>query len=174
MSSLVKMFLILYLPAMVANGTPVVVMKNKKGHPIDFGKYFIDKKRVFGDSKTIEGVLVGIIAGGIAGLLVGLLYIEEYIFEKIVLTSFTSSSGAMIGDLLKSFFKRRLGIESGGKMPIADQLDFYLGANLFLLVVPETIKPSLPVFLLGLIVIPVLHIVTNRLAFHAGLKKVPY
>ncbi|MEM1604917.1 MAG: CDP-2,3-bis-(O-geranylgeranyl)-sn-glycerol synthase [Fervidicoccaceae archaeon] len=174
MPSLIKLFLLLYLPAMIANGTPVVVMRGRKGHPIDFGKHFIDGKRILGDSKTIEGVLAGIVAGGVSGLLLGLLYMGEYYFENILLTSFTSSFGAMIGDLLKSFFKRRLGIESGGKMPVADQLDFYLGANLFLLVVPGAIKPNVPVFLLGLLVVPLLHVITNRLAFRAGLKKVPY
>lgn len=159
---------------MIANGTPVVVMKNIKGHPLDFGKFFIDKKRLFGDSKTFEGFFSGLLVGSIVGLILGLFCQDTYNFVSIVVTSVASSLGAMIGDLIKSFFKRRLGIESGGKLPVADQLDFYLGANLFLLLLPHTIKPKLSIFVLGLIVIPMLHVLTNRLAFKSGLKKVPY
>ena len=36
--------------------------------------------------------------------------------------------GALSGDIVKSFFKRRLGFDRGAMLPIADQLDFVAGA----------------------------------------------
>ena len=38
------------------------------------------------------------------------------------------SFGALLGDMTKSFFKRRLGYERGAKFPLVDQLDFVAGA----------------------------------------------
>lgn len=166
--------LALYLPAMIANGTPVVVMRSRKGHPLDCGKFFIDKRRILGDSKTVEGLISGVISGSLIGFLVGILLLGGHELETMGMTALASSSGAMIGDLVKSFFKRRMGIESGGKLPLADQLDFYLGATVFLLIIPGALKPSLTIFFEGLIIIPLLHILTNRLAYKLGLKRVPY
>jgi CDP-2,3-bis-(O-geranylgeranyl)-sn-glycerol synthase len=40
-------------------------------------------------------------------------------------------TGAMVGDLLKSFFKRRVGIEPGRPWVPFDQCDFVLGALVF-------------------------------------------
>lgn len=36
--------------------------------------------------------------------------------------------GALAGDVVKSFFKRRFGVASGARWPVADQLDFVFGA----------------------------------------------
>lgn len=170
----VERFILVYISAMVANGTPVIVMRNRRGHPIDMGRTFGDGRRILGDSKTIEGFLSGVASGLAIGLAVLLAFSEGYGVKTAVLTALASSTGAMTGDLAKSFIKRRLGIEAGAPLPLADQLDFYLGATLFVVLVPGTLKPSLWAFLTGLLVIPPLHVATNTLAHRLGLKKVPY
>lgn len=174
MQTYLELFLLLYLPAMVANGTPVVAMRGRKGHPLDFGRLFADGRRVFGESKTFEGFFLGIASGVLVSAALGISLHSGYSISEIMVTGLASAFGAMLGDLTKSFFKRRLGLESGEPLPAADQVDFYLGANLLLILTPRAIKPTPLLFLVGIAVIPILHIVTNRIAYRLGLKKVPY
>ena len=59
LSLLIKLILF-YLPAYVANGSPVVFSKiYGPGHPIDMGIVFSDGKRLLGDGKTFEGFITG-------------------------------------------------------------------------------------------------------------------
>jgi CDP-2,3-bis-(O-geranylgeranyl)-sn-glycerol synthase len=53
--------------------------------------------------------------------------------------------GAGLGDSVKSFFKRRMNIERGESWPVFHQLDFFVGACLF--VAPISAPPFLPTFL---------------------------
>lgn len=61
--------------------------------------------------------------------------------------------GVGVGDAVKSFFKRRIGTKPGASWPVFDQLDFYIGAYLF--VAPITAPPlqptlaTLPIIFLG-------------------------
>lgn len=168
---LIVNFLKLYLPPMVANGTPVVVSKLIKTTPLDFGKKWKDGRRLLGDGKSIEGTISGIFAGtavaAIIGVITGYTLVHTY-------TGFISSTGAVFGDVTKSFFKRRVGKERGEPLPLVDQLDFYLGATIFLLVCPACVHPTLEEYLFGLLLVPLLHISTNYLAYKVRLKKVPW
>ncbi len=172
----IGLFLIVYGPAMAANGSPVAVLRGRRGHPIDFGRRLWDGRRLLGDGKTFEGLLVGMLAGLIAGVVVGLPLGSMMGFEaRVVLaTAAVSSAGALVGDVVKSFFKRRLGIERGASMPVADQLDFYLGATLAVYLCGPCVKPGWDVFALGALVVFVLHRVTNIFAYRRGMKKVPW
>jgi len=174
LEELVSNFVAVYLPAMVANGAPVVVMRRRRGTPIDLGKSFVDGKRLLGDGKTYEGLASGIAAGILASCLLALLARQLGAApDDLVITGLFSSLGAMLGDLVKSFFKRRLGVDPGRPLPVADQLDFYLGATL-LAEALAPVKPTLESFLLGLVVVPVLHVLTNYTAYKLGLKSVPW
>ncbi len=172
----VGVFLIVYGPAMSANGSPVAVLRGRRGHPIDFGRRLWDGRRILGDGKTFEGLLVGMLAGIAAGVVVGLpLGILMGLDARVVLTTAAvSSAGALLGDLVKSFFKRRLGIERGASMPLADQLDFYLGATLAVYLCSTCVKPGWVVFALGALVVFVLHRATNIFAYRRGMKNVPW
>jgi CDP-2,3-bis-(O-geranylgeranyl)-sn-glycerol synthase len=99
----------------VANGTPVIVKRllgPRLAGPIDFGRRLPDGRPVFGPSKTWRGLLLAIFATSLAaaaldlgwrlGLLVGAL--------------------AMLGDLLSSFTKRRLGRASSSRALGLDQI----------------------------------------------------
>lgn len=85
-----------------------------------------------------------------------------------MLLGFTLSMGALAGDLAESFFKRRLELPPGSDLPIADQLDFILGALLFSLLVSP---PPLPIVIIIVIITLPIHLLTNFLAYLLGVKK---
>jgi CDP-2,3-bis-(O-geranylgeranyl)-sn-glycerol synthase len=157
--------LVIFLPAMVANGAPVVF---KGKIPLDGGKKFIDGRRIFGDGKTFEGFIVGIIAGIIFGSLEALIVSNN----RFIYLGFLGGLGAMIGDVTGSFFKRRIGYERGEPLLFVDQLDFALCATLFYYLVG--VEMNFYALLLIYLTIFILHIGTNRIAYSLKLKDVPY
>ena len=165
------------LPAYVPN--PVAALCGG-GTPIDFGKNYSDGKRIFGDGKTYRGLVIGILAGIITGLI--LIWCAGQ-FPAAGLPGHTPLSitllatGALLGDLVKSFFKRRFGKERGTKWPVADQYDLVAGAFLLLLIGDPAwlfTMVTLPVFLIILIITPVLHRATNIIGYILKVKEVPW
>ena len=125
------------IPAYVANGCAVLV---GGGKPIDFGRKCKDGKRILGDGKTWRGLLVGTFLGMTAGfgLSVASMYIDNWGYGNIGLTNFygfpymipiifSVCFGALLGDIVESFFKRRIGRERGEDWIPFDQIDFLLG-----------------------------------------------
>lgn len=94
---------------------------------------------------------------------------------RIILASY----GAVIGDLVGSFLKRRFDIKSGAPFWIVDQLDFALIALLFV-AIPSFISPAVflvpDIFIVTflLILTPAVSIIANTVAYFVGLKSVPY
>lgn len=145
------------LPAYFANAVPVLFGKIFKGRfPIDFNKTW-NGKPIFGKGKTFPGFLGGILIGTTVGFLQG------RFFAGLLL-----SIGALIGDLIKSLIKRRVGIASGKSWPIADQLDFVIGALLFVSIVQVL---SLATIIIVLILTPAIHLAANATAYLLKLKK---
>jgi CDP-2,3-bis-(O-geranylgeranyl)-sn-glycerol synthase len=97
------------------------------------------------------------------------------LFIRIILASY----GAVIGDLVGSFLKRRFDIKSGAPFWIIDQLDFALIAILFVSI-PGFIAPQLfllpDIFILIFLIIltPAVSLIANTVAYLVGLKSVPY
>ncbi|MEM0272519.1 MAG: CDP-2,3-bis-(O-geranylgeranyl)-sn-glycerol synthase [Thermoprotei archaeon] len=168
------------LPAMVANGAPVLV---KRGHPIDHGVNLRDGKRIFGDGKTVEGFLFGVFSGTVISY-------GEYVFNRHLsqlLIGVSLSIGALIGDLVGAFIKRRLGLPRGHPAPLLDQLDFVLGAyfvsgafnyivgNNFT-VFGDMIPPllQLQIVITSLYIIPLIHLAANIGAYILRLKQTPW
>jgi CDP-2,3-bis-(O-geranylgeranyl)-sn-glycerol synthase len=152
--------LFIILPAYCTNGAPVIF---GGGLPIDMGKKLWDGERVLGDNKTVRGF-----AGGLAaGILVGIL--SSYAFSRNLLTiAVLASLGALLGDLAGAFLKRRLKIKPGSSLPAVDQLDFVVGALVFVSLYSAI---SLPVVLILLLVTPPIHFLTNVGAYLLGLKE---
>jgi CDP-2,3-bis-(O-geranylgeranyl)-sn-glycerol synthase len=166
-----------FLPAYLANMSPVLLKPwfRALARPIDGGRTFRGK-RVLGDHKTWRGLLAGAIAGVLtyelqrvvyeAGL-VGELALFDYSRHPVT-PGLLMGFGAGIGDSVKSFFKRRVGIEPGASWPVFDQLDFFLGAYLFVL--PITAPPfalvmvTLPLILIG-------NIVSEIVGYWLGFKE---
>ena len=131
------------LPAYIANASAVLV---GGGTPIDFGKTWKDGKRIFGDGKTWRGLVSGAFIGMTSGF--GLSVAAKYIapteynflqfenldfegFPLMIPIVFSLCFGALFGDVVESFFKRRRGIDRGKDWIPFDQIDFILGALLF-------------------------------------------
>jgi CDP-2,3-bis-(O-geranylgeranyl)-sn-glycerol synthase len=165
------------LPAYLPN--PVAALFGG-GTPIDQGKNYSDGKRVLGDGKTYRGLIFGVLGGIGIGLvqieLFGIFHLEP-MPEHTVLSVILLATGALLGDLCKSFFKRRLGKDRGEKWPIADQYDLVVGSLLLVLLIdPGWLlgNLTLPVFLAILILTPLLHRAVNILGYRMKVKEVPW
>jgi CDP-2,3-bis-(O-geranylgeranyl)-sn-glycerol synthase len=126
------------IPVYVANASPVII---GGGRPVDFGKNWRDGKRILGDGKTWRGLFFGTFMGMIAGfgLVVAAFYINQTDYAYLNITDFgqfplmipiifSLCFGALFGDIVESFFKRRIGRERGEDWIPFDQIDFILGA----------------------------------------------
>jgi len=151
--------LLFIFPAYCANAAPLIF---GGGHPIDFGKIFLDGKPVFGKNKTFRGFFAGLVIGTFVG------FVQNALFEYSILLGFMLSLGALVGGLIESFIKRRLNLPPGSSLPIADQLDFVAGAFLFSLPVSP---PSLLTMLIIIVITPPTHFLTNLLANFLGIKR---
>jgi CDP-2,3-bis-(O-geranylgeranyl)-sn-glycerol synthase len=157
-------------PAYCANAVPVIF---GGGRPVDFGKNFLDGKPILGSHKTLRGFFSGLLVGTLVGLIQTLLFqqvLSQYYahFRYDVLLGFMISLGALVGDLVESFIKRRLDRPPGSSLPIGDQLDFVAGAFLFSLAVSP---PSLLMMLIILVITLPIHFLTNFLAELLGIKR---
>ncbi len=156
-------------PAYCANAAPVIF---GGGPQMDFGKKFSDGKPILGSHKTFRGFLAGLIVGTLVGVVQTLLY-EQILFEYdqfsySILLGFMLSLGALIGDLIESFAKRRLDRSPGSSLPVADQIDFILGAFLFSLPISP---PSWLVALIILLITIPIHLLTNLGAALLNMKN---
>ena len=79
--------------------------------------------------------------------------------------------GALLGDLVKSFFKRRLSIDPGRPMWIADQVDWILGALLF---TQSAAGWTASDYIFLLTAGAVLHVLVNFIGYYLGLRSNPY
>lgn len=129
---------------------------------MDRGRNFVDGQPIFGTHKTVRGLFAGIIAGTAMGL-------AESLFDpRLLLGGFMIALGAVLGDLVGAFVKRRLKIVPGKPFPILDQLDFVLGG----LVLGTLFFPmSWLSILLVVVVTPPIHLGTNYGAYLLGIKK---
>ena len=176
------------LPTYVANA--IATLPRGRGPPMDFGRLWRrDGRRVLGPSKTWSGFLTGSIGAMPVGLLEAWLILLAPPNLAIVPRFGASVAaavpvvalltfGAMIGDALGSFVKRRLDRPSGARTFFLDQLPFVLVPILVGLVIfPGLFVPAflgwqaviwVAVFTLGL------HAAFNWVGYWAGLKKVPW
>jgi len=97
------------------NGLPplaAILLDRRFALPVDGNRLFFDGQPIFGRNKTIRGVIAGTTGGAILAPLLG---VSWWI-------GMTAGLLAMIGDLLSSFLKRRVGADSGKSVPLLDQL----------------------------------------------------
>jgi len=113
----------LLLLILIANGVPLVaalVCGDWGARPLDGGRTLADGHRLLGNSKTWRGAVLAPLVTGVAALPL-LLPMGIGVLVGI---------GAMLGDLLSSFVKRRLGMASSSRALGLDQI-------------PEALLPSL-------------------------------
>ncbi|MFX1318304.1 MAG: CDP-2,3-bis-(O-geranylgeranyl)-sn-glycerol synthase [Promethearchaeota archaeon] len=175
-----------FLPTYVANGFAVFGKFIRPRHTIDGGRILEDGQPVFGPGKTWEGFIVGFVAGVLIGLLqivtapILLSIIVQYVYlppELVPIVLITLplvilvALGALVGDLVGSFIKRRFMIARGRPAPLLDQLDFLIGAMLLgALITP--IHWVLAIFMV--ILTPIIHLAANIIGYLIGLKQEPW
>ena len=165
----------LMLPAYFANMAPVMVKKiNILVFPIDFNKK-INKKPILGRNKTFKGLVFGIVFSIIIVYIQSLLHNFDFFknisfldYQNWLLFGLLMGSGALTGDLIKSFFKRRIGLKPGTKFVPFDQTDFVVGALIFIMPIFEL---TLKIFVTSLLLSFVLHIIVNHLAFYMKIRN---
>lgn len=172
------------------SASALATLPRGRGPPMDFGHVWPrDGRRILGPTKTWSGFL----CGGFGAMPIGLLEAALILaappnlklvpeFAPTVLAAVPVVAlltfGAMTGDALGSFIKRRLGRESGARTILLDQLPFVLVP----IALGFVFYPGLfgPVFLSWwslfwvLFLTLGLHTLFNWIGYKAGLKKVPW
>jgi hypothetical protein len=154
----------LLLLVLIANGAPVIarhLFGRRWGRAVDGGRLFVDGRPWLGPSKTIRGIVAALLCTSVAAVLVGL---SAFIGLQV-------AAGAMLGDLLSSFTKRRLGIASS---------DMALGLDQ----IPEVLVPALlvgaqlgvtPAGMAGVVAaFVVLELVLSRILFALNIRRRPF
>ncbi|MEK9165798.1 MAG: CDP-archaeol synthase [Patescibacteria group bacterium] len=170
----------LILPAGIANITAALsaIVLPRLNYPIDFYKQ-TGGKRIFGNNKTWRGLISGTAAGEIIFLLQKNFFDAHPFFNDISLFNyqdmhwsigFLFGFGALFGDLIKSFIKRRLGIASGKSWFVFDQIDWILG---LLLIIYPFIKLPISIVIMILCIGFLLHIIIKFFGYLARINKVP-
>jgi len=148
----------------VANGTPVIAAKilgNNSAFPLDGNLTLSDGRPLFGSSKTLRGVLLSILLTTACAPLIGL---DWKVGSVVALT-------AMLGDLLSSFVKRRLGMANSSQFTGLDQI-------------PESLLPLLvcmfllPLTALDVVIATVIFfvgaLIVSRILFKLNIRERPY
>jgi len=169
----------LIIPAYAVNGLIPLVGLKKKNHPIDFGKGFRGKP-ILGSGKTWEGLIFGCFIGVLIASIEMLAFpylpfnqspVPLTIVPMFPLLGFMLGFGAIIGDVIGSFIKRRIGLPRGAIAPLLDQEDFLLVALLF---ASFLVVVKIDWVVLLVVITPILHLVANAIGFKIRVKKEPW
>jgi len=176
MANIILQCVYFILPAYFANMAPVVAknMFRNMAFPIDFN-IRMGKDTILGKNKTYRGLVAGVLAAIIVAymqfflnennILAGLALLD---YSNWLLIGLLLGFGAIFGDMVKSFVKRRLGFKPGMPFVPFDQLDFVFGALIF---VYPVAKLSMEKIAIILFISFILHMVINHIAFYTGIRK---
>lgn len=172
---------VIFLPAFIANAIPVVA----KNIPVLQRFSTPIHVKFLGKNKTYRWLISGILGGMIVGWLLALernflitllpVYTDFYnLYSNISVWIFLWGMlglGALVGDMVKSFAKRKLGIKPGAMFQPWDGIDYMVGAICFMA----------PWYLVGvwgwiflLIIGPVLSLISNTCAYFLWWKECWY
>ncbi len=172
------------LPAAVANGAPILTSRfpiiDKWNARLDFGKQFHGRP-LLGSHKTWRGLISGIIFATLVLWLQQLFAAHvswsgnvtagvDYGQFPVLLLGPLFGLGALGGDALESFFKRRRGTRDGGAWVPFDQLDYIVGAVLVSL---PFVVLSLRQYVLLFIIWFAMHFASTYVGWKLGLKEQP-
>lgn len=173
-----------FLPAGLANASPIYAVKipglKKLGYPLDFNRKFRGKL-VFGKNKTWRGLILAIAVGIAAVSVQHLIYSHnswiqtiskpvDYRTINFVLLGALLGAGAILGDAVESFAKRRLDIKPGFSWFPYDQIDYIFGGCILSLFI---IRLSVQEYLLILIAWFFIHLVSSYIGYLTGIKDRP-
>ena len=125
--------------------------------------------RIFGAHKTWKGFFAGIIIAVIAGFVMMNIY---WPFEfSAIYWSVLIGAGALLGDAVKSFFKRRSGVKPGKPWIPFDQIDYTIGAFALGSIV---FFPGWLNVLLVVAVSAIGHVIVNHIGYFIGVRDVKW
>ena len=173
----------IFLPAGLANMTPIAMAKlpvvRDWNYPLDFNKSF-KGIRIFGDHKTLRGIISGIIVAILASYLCKYWYQTtpwlqnqfaiDYSKIDALVFGLLAGFGALMGDAIKSFFKRRTNIKPGDTWFPFDQIDYIIGG---LICLGLYVRFSFMQYVLIVIAYFGLHLLSTYIGFLLKLKKSP-
>jgi len=159
----------------LANKANVLNFLNK---PIDSNKKFNDEP-ILGSHKTwrgaISGMIIGILIIYIQKFLYQFIWIQEISFFNykeinILLLGSLLCGGAVFGDLLFAFVKRRLKLKPGTEFLPFDQTNYVIGTYIFFSLT-SFLKIDNLVWIILLILTFFLHIIVNRIGYYLRLHQ---
>ena len=154
----------LLLLIIIANGAPIlirVLFRGRFNQAVDFGLKMPDGYAILGASKTWRGVFAAIAATPAAAWLMG------YSLE----TGFLVAIYAVVGDLLSSFLKRRLGKEPSSMAFILDQVPESLLPGLMMM---DVFKLELQSILIMVLIFIIIELLLSHILYKWGIRKRPY
>ena len=154
-------FLLFFTPAYIANMAPPFFRKLPFGQPIDGGRTYRGRP-LLGKNKTWRGLLISTLFGGLTGYV-----LQAYGLPFVAWWGFLLGFAALLGDAIKSFFKRQAGFASGASWVPFDQLDFLIVAYIASL---PLVTFSMGAVLLGFIIIFVGNVLVQTIAGATGIK----
>ncbi len=166
----------LLLPAYMANMAPVFFRNTFSflALPIDGGRK-LKGKRIFGDHKTVRGFIFGVLLGILTASSQYLFQMNQFFtsitllnYSHFILIGFLLGFGALFGDLIKSFFKRRVDIPAGKPFIPFDQIDFTVGALFFICFI---YVPPVEIIAISLLLSFSLHILVNRIGYWLNIRE---
>ncbi|MEA3490015.1 MAG: CDP-archaeol synthase [Candidatus Omnitrophota bacterium] len=158
---------------------PEVIKKplEKLAVPVDSGKT-LNGREIFGKNKTWRGLVVGVITGILVAGIQALLFFNSDFFKNntvidygqfnFILIGALMGGGALLGDLIESFIKRRLGKPSGKTWFPWDQADWIIGAILLSSIV---YVPPAEVAVVTILLYIGVHLCSDRVVCRLGIKK---
>jgi CDP-2,3-bis-(O-geranylgeranyl)-sn-glycerol synthase len=163
-----------FLPAGLSNTSPPIIAKipglRHWNTPIDFGKSWRGV-RIFGDHKTWRGLVMGSFVAGLFGL-AQYYFLAETTYSLLYFVAGTTfmGFGALAGDAVESFFKRRRNIGSGKSWFPLDQIDYIIGGLAFSY---PFFRPTLIDMMQVAVLYFVLHLLVGWLSYKAKIKDTP-
>ena len=166
------------LPAYIGNMAPLVVamfMRGTFAFPLDCNQT-LNGTRIFGPNKTWRGVFAGVTSAiGVASLqsivyafpAARTLRIGPNDQVDPLWWGLLMGLGALSGDAVKSFVKRRRGIAPGQSWKPFDQIDFLIGALAFSSI---AFRPPWTVYAGILVVMPVVKVLVGSAGYALGLR----
>lgn len=170
-----------FLPAGIANTAPVFASKmpflRKFDYPLDFNLK-LNGKRILGSHKTIRGIISAIVVAIVIVVFQKYIYLSiqsvsdfvriDYSEVNSYLLGFLLGAGAIIGDAVKSFFKRRVEVKPGKPWIPFDQTDYIFGGVLFS---AFYVRLTFDEYLLLFIIWSILHPLSSIIGYALKLKK---
>ncbi len=148
----------------VANGAPILATRllgSRWDRPVDGGLALRDGQPLFGRSKTWRGLVSAMVATPVAAAIAG----ESWVVGVVI------GAGAMVGDLISSFTKRRLKMPPSSMAPGLDHIpESLVPALLACWFMPLSLRDTLVVT--GAFVVSV--VLGSRVLYRLRIRDKPY